>query len=89
MLGPAADSAVTAMCQNQPFCVMDVGVIVQLWDEGLHQVVVCFLDCLVCNITTGETLSSFERGLAAAQHTIPCETVFGFASDSAWVMLGH
>ena len=98
-LGPAAESVVTRMCQNQPFTILCDGgndnfdkkyfeVLVRLWDENARQVVVRFLDCPVVNIATGETL--FEAiNKILEDRAIPWENVIGFGSDSASVMVGR
>ena len=97
-LGRAADSAVTVMCQTQPFTILCdggndnfekyFGVMVRLCDEGLRQIVVRFLDCPVCNIATGETLFQALSGVLQ-QRDIPWENVIGFGSDSASVMVSR
>ena len=98
-LGPAADSAVTVMCQKQPFTILCDGgndnfakkyfcVMVKLWDDGLRRSVVHFLDCPVCNIATGETLFQ-ALSMALEDRCIPWKSVIGYASDSASVMVGR
>ena len=92
-------SAVTKMCQKQPFTILCdggndnfnkkyFGMLVRLWDEHVRQVVVCFLDCPVCNIATGET--PFQAlSTVLEDRAIPWGNVIGFGSDSASVMVGR
>ena len=96
-LGPAAENTVVAACRIQPFTILCdggndnfekyFGVMVRLWDDCRDEVVVCFLDCPMCNIGTGETL--FEALADVLQkRDIPWKNVVGFASGSASVMVG-
>ena len=78
------------MCDggNDNFQKKYFGILVRLWDQGQHKVVVRFLDCPVCNIATGETLfQALEETLQS--RSIPWQNVIGFASDSASVMVGR
>lgn len=98
-LGPAAENAVVTACRTQPFTILCdggndnfekkyFGVMVRLWDDSRHQVVVRFLDCPVCNISNGQT--PFEALADVLQkRDIPWKNVVGFASDSASIMVGR
>ena len=60
---------------------------VRVWDDSKRQAVTRFLAMPVCNISTAEALfNAIEHELES--NNIPWETVIGYASDTASVMVG-
>ena len=78
----------TILCDggNDNFEKRYFGIVVQLWDNQLDKVATRFLDALVANIATGETLF---QALDSVLQTcaIPWIDVIGFASNTVSIMV--